>query len=148
MATWEKLMHQKHIYTISKMTAILTKIMPTLPLTRPHLSAREVWRNGGVDSFLNRRKIFLLNSNTFYAINFLYPPLVPAYYFSLAHTLLSFVYAYTHNSWHYLFWKDYNWHHCLWKEKKDVYYFWKKNKWHHCLMEGKLNMCLWHLHLH
>jgi len=115
---------------------------------RPHLSAREVWRNGGVDSFLNRRKIFLLNSNTFYAINFLYPPLVPAYYFSLAHTLLSFVYAYTHNSWHYLFWKDYNWHHCLWKEKKDVYYFWKKNKWHHCLMEGKLNMCLWHLHLH
>jgi len=35
MATWEKLMHQKHIYTISKMTAILTKIMPTLPLTGP-----------------------------------------------------------------------------------------------------------------
>ena len=37
--------------------------------------------------------------------------------------VLSFAHTLTHNSRHFLFWKDNNWHHYLWKKKKDVYYF-------------------------
>ena len=59
MATWEKLMHQKHIYTISKMTAILTKIRHTIPLIESPL-ARSLTK--GVES----EKYFHQNSNSFY----------------------------------------------------------------------------------
>ena len=47
--------------------------------------------------------IFHQNSNTFYTRNILYPPLVPTYYFPLAHILLFFEHAFTHNSHYYLF---------------------------------------------
>ena len=34
------------------------------------------------------------------------------------------------------------------RKKKSVYYFLKKNKCRRCLMEGKLNTCMWHIHLY
>ena len=67
-----------------------------------------------VTHFFIEEKYFYRNVNTFYTSNLLYPPLVPAYYFPLAHTLLSFVYTFTHNSRHCLVLKDNNY---LWKEK-------------------------------
>jgi len=73
---------------------------PTLPLTKTPLVRPKGLMKEGEIGFVN---IFHQNSNTFYTRNILYPPLVPAYYFPLAHTLLSFEHAFTHNSHHYLF---------------------------------------------
>jgi len=73
---------------------------PTLPLTETPLVRPKGLMKEGEIGFVN---IFHQNSNTFYTRNILYPPLVPAYYFPLAHTLLSFEHAFTHNSHHYLF---------------------------------------------
>ena len=110
---------------------------------RSHYQAKRLTK--GVDThFLIETKCFYWKANIFYTSNFLYPHLVPAYYFSLAHNLLSFAHVFTYNSRHYLFWKDNNWHHCfmeghiiriiiligriiidiiiLWN-KKQVYYF-------------------------
>jgi len=58
---------------------------------------------GVVTHFLIEGKCFYQNPNTFYTNNFLYPPLVPTYYFPMAHTLLSFAHVFTYNSLHYLF---------------------------------------------
>ena len=53
------------------------------PSRRPHLSGKNVWQKGGDIDFVN---VFHQNPITFYTSNFLYPPHVPTYYFSLAHT--------------------------------------------------------------
>jgi len=68
-------------------------------------------------------KILILFTLAIFYTHLLYPAV---YYFPLAHTLLSFKHAFTHNSHYYLFWKDI----IIYgrKRKKDVYYFWKKNK--------------------
>ena len=112
---------------------------PPYPSRSPHLSCLKVWRKGGGDWF---HQYFHQNSNTFYTRNILYPPLVPAYYFPLAHTLLSFEHAFTHNSHHYLFGRVIIDIIVYGRKRKTCIIFGRKNKWHYCLREWKLNTCL------
>ena len=61
---------------------------------------------------------------------------VATYYFPLAQTFFSFAHTFSHNSHHYLFWKDNNWHHYFMKRKeRHVLFF--ENKWNRCLMHGR-----------
>ena len=59
------------------------RLGPLYPSRRPHLSGQKAWPKGGGDWF---RQCFHQNPITFYTIDFLYPPLVPTYYFFLAYT--------------------------------------------------------------
>ena len=71
---------------LKQLKPFLTKIRPTAPLTEtPLVRSKGLTKEGRID-FVN---IFHKNSNIFYTSNFLYPPLVPAYYFPLA--LLTFL---------------------------------------------------------
>ena len=69
---------------------------------------------------------FLTNEIQNSASNFLYPSLVPTYYFPLAYIYFPLHIHWPHNSHHFFFWKELNSHHYLWKEKKDVYYLEEK----------------------
>ena len=60
----------------------------------------------------------------------------PRITFPLAQTFFSFAHTFSHNSHHYLFWKDNNWHHYFMKRKeRHVLFF--ENKWNRCLMHGR-----------
>jgi hypothetical protein len=83
----------------------MPRLGPPYTSRRSHLSGKRFDEKGG-DPFFDRRKMFLPKTYSFYTDNFLYPPLVPMYYFLLAHTLFFFVHTY--NLRHYLFWKHNN----------------------------------------
>ena len=70
----------------------------------PTGQAKRLDKKEGEIGFIN---VFHQNPITFYTTNFLYPPLVPTYYFSLVY-ILSFAHTLTHNSCHFFFWKDNN----------------------------------------
>ena len=72
-----------------------SRLGPPYPLRRPHLSVQKVWRKSksfdekeGEIGFVN---VSHQNFNTFYTSNFLYPPLIPAYYFHLAYIFFTFL---------------------------------------------------------
>jgi hypothetical protein len=77
-------------------TLFSPKLDPLYPQGGP-ISQAKRFDERGRDLFLIKEKYFYQNANTFYTSNFLYPPLVPAYYFPLAHTLLFFAHAFTQN---------------------------------------------------
>ena len=87
------------------------------PHEGPTCQAKRLDEREGEIGFVN---IFHQNPITFYTSNFLYPFLVPIYYFPLAYTYFPLHIHCPHNSRHF-FWKDNNWYYYLWKEKKDVY---------------------------
>ena len=118
-----------------------SRLGPHYPSRRPHLSVQKVSRKsksfekkrGRLVSLMFSTKILILFTPAISYTHLLYPRITFLYHIFL----LSFPYAFTHNSHHYLFWNDNNWHHCLWKEKKmciifeekisNIIAWWKKN---------------------